>query len=102
MKSQLVTPGTQKIVSYSYRYSTLYENCSEGMQKLNVGVFWLILNDKEKTLVPITKTFHQSKSCYVCDTMPGTFTNPQALAKAYDEATGNMLPTFESLKYLDE
>jgi hypothetical protein len=102
MRHELYSPATKKIVSYPYRYSTLFENLSEGMQKQNEGVFWLILNDKDKTLVPLTRTMHQGKSCYICDIMPGTFTNPQALAKSYDEQQGNMLPTFESLKYLDE
>ena len=97
MKTELVSPGTQKIVSYAYRSSTLLENMSEGMQKLAEGVFWLVLNDGKNTLVPIKKTFHQNKSCFVCDIMRGTFTSAQALAKAYDEVQGNQHMTFKTV-----
>lgn len=99
MKTRLETPGTQKIVSYPYCYSTLFENMSEGMQKQTEGVFWLVLNDGKETLVPIRKTMHQNKSCFVCDIMLGTFTSAQSLAKAYDEITGNQLMTFKTLSF---
>lgn len=102
MKHNLVNPNSAKIVSYEYNHSTLYENMSEGMQKANENVFWLILKDGKETLVQITKTMHQSRSCFVCDLMRGTFRTPYSLAKAYDEVTGNQLPTFRSLEYLNE
>lgn len=97
MKPNLVNPNSAKIVSYEYIHSTLFENLSEGMQKASENVFWLILKDDKRTLVPIKKTMHQSKSCYVCDAMLGTFTSPQSLAKAYDEITGHQLMTFQSV-----
>ena len=102
MRHELYSPATKKIVSYPYSYSTLFENLSEGMQKQNEGVFWLILKDKDNTLVPLTRTVHQGMSCYVCDLMQGTFTSPQALAQSYDELKGNMFPTFKSLDYLKD
>ena len=104
MKPNLVNPNSAKIVSYEYNHSTLYENMSEGMQKANENVFWLILKDGKDTLVRITKTMHQSRSCFVCDLerMRGTFRTPYSLAKAYDEVSGNQLPTFRSLEYLNE
>ncbi len=98
MTTKLVSPGTQKIVSHDYLYCTLYENLSEGTQRLIEGAFWLILKDGKESLVPITKTTHQSKTCYVCSAMDGTFTSPQALAKSYDEMTGNQLMTFKTVK----
>jgi hypothetical protein len=99
---KLESPSTKKIVSYEYLHSSLFENMSEGMQKLHEGVFWLVLKDQKKTLVPITKSQHFGKSCFVCSLIPGTFMTPQSLAQAYDELKGSMLPTFKSLSYLDE
>lgn len=99
---KLETPGTKKIVSYEYQHSTLFENLSEGVQKLNEGVFWLILKDQKRSLVPISKSQHFGRPCYVCDLIPGTYMTPQSLAKSYDELKGGMLPTFESLSYLNE
>jgi len=104
MKPNLVNPNTSKIVSYEYNHSTLYENMSEGMQKADENVFWLILKDGKETLVRISKTMSQGRSCFVCDHegMIGTFRTPYTLAKSYDELTGNQLPTFKSLEYLND
>jgi len=104
MKPNLVNPNTSKIVSYEYNHSTLYENMSEGMQKATENVFWLILKDGKDTLVQITKTMHQGRSCFICDLerMRGTFMSPYSLAKSYDELAGNQLPTFKSLEYLND
>lgn len=99
MRTKLESPGTQKIVSHDYLHCLLFENLSEGMQKLTEGVFWLVLRDGKETIVPIRKTSHQGKSCYVCDVMRGTFTSPQALAKSYDEFTGNQLMTFKTVSF---
>lgn len=99
MKPNLVNPNSAKIVSYEYNHSTLYENMSEGMQKASENVFWLILKDGKDTLVQISKTIHQGRSCYVCDleNMRGTFQTPYSLAKSYDEVTGGQLMTFKSV-----
>lgn len=99
MRPNLVNPNSAKIVSYEYIHSTLFENMSEGMQKASENVFWLILKDGKDTLVQITKTMHQGRSCYVCDleTMRGTFMSPYSLAKSYDEVTGHQLMTFQSV-----
>lgn len=82
MKPNLVNPNSAMIVSYEYNHCTLYENMSEGMQKLAEGVFWLIRKDGKNTLVPISKTMHQGKSCFVCDIMLGTFTSPTGLERS--------------------
>lgn len=102
MKPNLINPNTSKIVSYEYNHCTLFENMTEGMQRANHNAFWLVLKDDKKTVLQISKTMHQSRSCYVCEEMQGTYMSPRSIARAYDEWRGGMIPTFASLDYLNE